>query len=192
MYALLKRNLELERILLVGLVNKLGDPQNRGASNADFYLSNLLADHPNMKAVVIDEVDTYLFRPHLTLRAKYHAVNFLTQIHLSIKEDGPAAAKRLIDVYFALIKVLITEAESARVKEKSGKGENRKGDGPPKEHKMDNSSESHVELDSRLLSALLTGVNRAFPFVSSTEADDISLRSKHQFFSDWFIQITLM
>ncbi|PIN01186.1 hypothetical protein CDL12_26307 [Handroanthus impetiginosus] len=34
-------------------------------------------------------------------------------------------------------------------------------------------SESHVEMDSRLLSALLTGVNRAFPFVSSDEADDL-------------------
>ncbi|WCJ33333.1 CCAAT-binding factor [Euphorbia peplus] len=69
--------------------------------------------------------------------------------------------------------VLITEAESTRGKEKSGKGENRKGAGPPKEHKMENLSESHVELDSRLLSDLLTGVNRAFPFVSSTEVDDI-------------------
>ena len=28
---------------------QLGDPQNRGASNADFHLSNLLSDHPNMK-----------------------------------------------------------------------------------------------------------------------------------------------
>ena len=26
------------------------------------------------QAVVIDEVDTFLFRPHLGLRAKYHAV----------------------------------------------------------------------------------------------------------------------
>lgn len=86
---------------------QLGDPQNKSASNADFHLTNLLADHPNMKvwlfhilmssfmisslicclcsslwlnlslflqAVVIDEVDSFLFRPHLGLRAKYHAV----------------------------------------------------------------------------------------------------------------------
>ncbi|WCJ36143.1 CCAAT/enhancer-binding protein zeta [Euphorbia peplus] len=126
-----------------------------------------------MKAVVIDEVDTFLFQPHLTLRAKYHDVTFLSQIRQSIKGDGPAAAKCLIDVYFAFFKVLITEAESTRGKEKSGKGENRKAAGPPKDQKMENSTESHVELDSRLLSAHLTGVNRAFPFVSSTEADDI-------------------
>ncbi|KAL4387397.1 hypothetical protein GQ457_09G004360 [Hibiscus cannabinus] len=41
------------------------------------------------------------------------------------------------------------------------------------ENKRKGSGESHVELDSRLLSALLMGVNRAFPYVSSNEADDI-------------------
>jgi hypothetical protein len=40
---------EQERKLLVSLVNKLGDPQNKSASNADYHLTNLLADHPNMK-----------------------------------------------------------------------------------------------------------------------------------------------
>lgn len=32
-------------------------------------------------------------------------VNFLSQIRLSHKGDGPKVAKRLIDVYFALFKV---------------------------------------------------------------------------------------
>ncbi|EEF30251.1 conserved hypothetical protein [Ricinus communis] len=173
MYALLKSKSEQERRLLSALVNKLGDPQNRGASNADFHLSNLLSDHPNMKAVVIDEVDTFLFRPHLGLRAKYHAVNFLSQIRLSHKGDGPKVAKRLVDVYFALFKVLITEVDGNQKMDKSSKADNRNTPDPAKENKVKSSSESHVELDSRLLSALLTGVNRAFPYVSSTEADDI-------------------
>ncbi|KAI5389962.1 hypothetical protein KIW84_075324 [Lathyrus oleraceus] len=43
----------------------------------------------------------------------------------------------------------------------------------PKEKKTEGLSESQVEMDYMLLSALLTGVNRAFPFVSSNEADDI-------------------
>lgn len=34
-------------------------------------------------------------------------VNFLSQIRLSNKGDGPKAAKRLIDVYFAVFKVLV-------------------------------------------------------------------------------------
>ncbi|OMO66056.1 CCAAT-binding factor [Corchorus olitorius] len=173
MYILLKSKSEQERKLLSSLVNKLGDPQNKGASNADYYLSNLLSDHPNMKAVVIDEVDNFLFRPHLGPRAKYHAINFLSQIRLSQKGDGPKVAKRLIDVYFALFKVLITEAgRSQELDNKSNKVV--KHTPSSKENKLKVGEESHIELDSRLLSALLTGVNRAFPYVSSNEADDIT------------------
>ncbi|XP_057770756.1 protein SLOW WALKER 2 [Salvia miltiorrhiza] len=168
-YTLLKTKSEQERKLLSALVNKLGDPENKVASNADYHLANLLSEHPNMKAVVIDEVDNFLFRPRLGLRSKYHAVNFLTQIRLSHKGDGPKAAKRLIDIYFALFKVLISEASAAQSVETNDK----KASGPSKEGKTKASSESHIEMDSRLLSALLTGVNRAFPFVSSDEADDV-------------------
>ncbi|KAK6148778.1 hypothetical protein DH2020_016303 [Rehmannia glutinosa] len=168
-YTLLKSKSEQERRLLSALVNKLGDPENKVASNADYHLANLLAEHPNMKAVVIDEVDNFLFRPHLGLRAKYHAVNFLSQIRLSHKGDGPKAAKRLIDIYFALFKVLISEAGASSSASKHEK----KVSSSLKEGKIKATSESHVEMDSRLLSALLTGVNRAFPFVSSDEADDV-------------------
>ncbi|XVF25270.1 hypothetical protein REPUB_Repub13aG0198800 [Reevesia pubescens] len=145
MCVLLKSKSEQERKLLSSLVNKQGDPQNKGASNADFYLSNLLSDHPNMKAVVIDEVDAFLFWPHLGLRAQYHAVNFLSQIRLSHKGDGPKVAKRLIDVYFALFRVLITEAgRSWPLDNKSNKAV--KNTHRSMENKRKGSGESHVEL----------------------------------------------
>ncbi|XP_038681839.1 CCAAT/enhancer-binding protein zeta [Tripterygium wilfordii] len=171
-YGLLKSKPEQERRLLSALVNKLGDPQNKSASNADFHLSNLLSDHPSMKSVVINEVDIFLFRPHLGLRAKYHAINFLSQIRLTHIGDGPNVAKRLIDIYFALFKVLITEAGNNENKNSKAQDEKPSGNSD-KINKAKSSSDSHVELDSRLLSALLTGINRAFPYVASTEADDI-------------------
>lgn len=172
-YVLLKSKSEQERRLLSALVNKLGDPKNKGASDADFHLSNLLRDHPNMKAVVIDEVDSFLFRPHLSIQAKYHAVNFLSQIQLRNKGDGPKVAKSLVDIYFALFKVLISEAGSGEKTDKSEKVGGKKPPGSLKDGKGNSSSDSHVELDSRLLSALLMGVNRAFPYVSRNEADDV-------------------
>ncbi|KAK9726865.1 hypothetical protein RND81_05G242300 [Saponaria officinalis] len=158
MYALLKSKSEKERRLLcISQQSKqiyclLGDPDNKAASNADFYLTNLLSDHPNMKVVVIDEVDSFLFRPHLAMRAKYHAINFLSQIRLSHKGDGSKVAKRLVDLYFALFKVLVSgtdtdqKIDKSRVMKKSS----------AKDKKMQDASESHVEMDSRLLSALLT------------------------------------
>lgn len=172
MYALLRSKSEQERRLLSALVNKLGDPGNKAASNADYHLSKLLSDHPNMKAVVIDEVDNFLFRPHLGLRAKYHAVNFLSQIRLSHRGDGPKVAKRLVDVYFALFKVLVSESAGLKM-DNNSKEEYKKASGSSKEKDVKSLAEPHVEMDSRLLTALLTGVNRAFPFVSSNEVDDI-------------------
>ncbi|KAJ0598305.1 hypothetical protein HanHA89_Chr04g0164351 [Helianthus annuus] len=73
-YALLKSKSEQER----------RDPENKAASNADYLLSKLLSDHPNMK------------------------VNFLSQVRLSHYGDGAKVAKRLVEVYFALFKLLIS------------------------------------------------------------------------------------
>ncbi|XP_010261717.1 PREDICTED: CCAAT/enhancer-binding protein zeta isoform X2 [Nelumbo nucifera] len=149
MYSLLRSKSEQERRLLSALVNKLGDPENKGASGADFHLSNLLSEHPNMK------------------------VNFLSQIRLSNKGDGPKVAKRLVDVYFALFKVLIAEAGGGKKIDSITKRDGKNGTDSPKNGKGQSAMESNVGMDSRLLSGLLTGVNRAFPYVASDEVDDV-------------------
>ncbi|KAL6200204.1 hypothetical protein ACLB2K_001970 [Fragaria x ananassa] len=87
--------------------------------------------------------------------------------------DGPKVAKSLVDVYFALFKVLISEAGGGDKTEKTDKVGGKKPPGSLKDGKGKKSSDTHVELDSRLLSALLMGVNRAFPYVSKNEADDL-------------------
>ncbi|KAG4962926.1 hypothetical protein JHK82_039605 [Glycine max] len=56
-------------ITLLCQLDVLEDPDNKAGSNADFHFSNLLSDHPNMKAVVIDKVDSFLFWPHLGPRS---------------------------------------------------------------------------------------------------------------------------
>ncbi|KAL6894019.1 hypothetical protein ACP4OV_008117 [Aristida adscensionis] len=185
-FILLRTKSEQERRLLTALVNKLGDPERKAASSAAYLLTCLLSAHPNMKMVVIDEVDSFLFRPHVGLRAKYQAVNFLSQILLTHKGDGPKIAKRLVDVYIALFKVLMScprdNKGDTNSKHGKKKGENEKPKGrknkvndsnPHGNHDMDPAARSDFEMDSRILSALLTGVNRALPYVASSEVDDI-------------------
>ncbi|TKW32699.1 hypothetical protein SEVIR_2G184700v4 [Setaria viridis] len=184
-FILLKSKSEQERRLLTALVNKLGDPERRAASSAAYLLTCLLAAHPNMKIVVIDEVDSFLFRPHVGLRAKYQAVNFLSQILLTHKGDGPKIAKRLVDVYIALFKVLMSSSDtkgdtgSKYSKKNVEKGKKEGGINKVKDSKSHENNEvsstagSDLEMDSRILSALLTGVNRALPYVASSEVDDI-------------------
>lgn len=46
----------LTQALLAALVNKLGDPSRKLASDAAFLLGQLLLQHPAMKAVVVREV----------------------------------------------------------------------------------------------------------------------------------------
>lgn len=183
---LLKSKSEQERRLLTALVNKLGDPERRAASSAAYLLTGLLSTHPNMKMVVIDEVDSFLFRPHVGLRAKYQAVNFLSHIFLTKKGDGPKIAKRLVDVYIALFKVLMScprdtkgdkQSKHGKKKDENGKTKGRKDkvndSNSHGNHEVDPPAGSDLEMDSRLLSALLTGVNRALPYVASSEVDDI-------------------
>lgn len=174
MFDLLKDKPEQERKLLSTLVNKLGDPERKVASNAGYLLSRLLTAHSNMKAGVVDEVDIFVFRPHVGLRARYYAVIFLNQILLSNHGDGPKLARRLVDIYFALFKVLISMDDEAEKDAKSLKDSKDKWKNiSEKNKKQDSLSEAAAEIDSRILSALLTGVNRAFPYVSTDEADVI-------------------
>ncbi|KAF0914301.1 hypothetical protein E2562_027857 [Oryza meyeriana var. granulata] len=184
-FILLKEKAEQERRLLTALVNKLGDPERRAASSAAYLLTSLLSAHPNMKMVVIDEVDSFLFRPHVGLRAKYQAVNFLSQIFLTSKGDGPKIAKRLVDVYIALFKVLMSCSRATEGAKHSKYGKKTTVNGKTKGKKEngndlnshvkheDPSAGSDLEMDSRILSALLSGVNRALPYVASSEVDDI-------------------
>ncbi|KAL0274231.1 UNVERIFIED_CONTAM: hypothetical protein PYX00_006702 [Menopon gallinae] len=128
MTKLLEGNPEQESALLSNIVNKLGDPSHKVGSKVIYSLTKLLQTHPNMREVVMDEVEKLLFRPNIGKRAQYYGVCFLTQFCLS-KNDAKLARK-LIFVYLSLFKACI----------KTG------------------------EIDSRMMSALLTGVNRAYPY----------------------------
>jgi len=108
----------------------------------------------------------------------------LSQILLTHKGDGPKIAKRLVDVYIALFKVLMSSndtkgdtcsnskknVENGKIVGESNKGKDSKSHGNNEES---STTGSDLEMDSRILSALLTGVNRALPYVASSEVDDI-------------------
>ncbi|KAH9540177.1 hypothetical protein CY35_15G097300 [Sphagnum magellanicum] len=150
-FMLLKSKPEQERRLLSALVNKLGDPERKVASNASYLLSSLLSVHPNMKAV------------------------FLNQIVLSNRGDEPVIAAKLINLYFALFQTVTTGEPKEDYDQKTKKGKQpdkrRKESGQSKKKEVQFSIVA--EADSRILSALLTGVNRAFPYVAADDVDVI-------------------
>ncbi|XP_006135285.2 CCAAT/enhancer-binding protein zeta [Pelodiscus sinensis] len=127
-YELLCNKPEEEKALLVQLVNKLGDPQNKIATKASYLLETLLYKHPNMKGVVCNEVERLLYRSNISPKAQYYAICFLNQIVLSHEEND--LANKLITLYFCFFRSCIKKKE----------------------------------VESKMLSALLTGVNRAYPY----------------------------
>ncbi|TDH66527.1 hypothetical protein CCR75_005790 [Bremia lactucae] len=158
--ALLKAKPEQEAVLLAMLVNKLGDPDRKIAAYLHRMLHELLREHPAMKRVVVDEVERLLTRSKVSDRAKYNAVLCLNQLYLDRTEGDILLANHLISVYFGLF---ATEVHRFEAKRQLGT----KGAKKATNAKVAMSDEA---MDRKLLSALLVGVNRAFPYADATSA----------------------
>ncbi|RDL42133.1 ARM repeat-containing protein [Venustampulla echinocandica] len=182
-YELLKDKPEQEANLLRLLVNKLGDPDKKIASRTSYLLLQLQVSHPLMKPIIIASIETeLLLRPGQSSHAKYYAINTLNQTILRATEDE--VAKKLLDIYFELFVSLLKKPDPKALQ--AGPVVNRKGQvqggGAPmgkkakdKAAKEEEAKSASQETTEKMISAVLTGVNRAFPF---SKADDVSLE-KH-------------
>ncbi|KAI1415651.1 CBF-domain-containing protein [Hypoxylon sp. FL1857] len=178
-YALLRDKPEQESNLLRLLVNKLGDRERKIASRASYLLLQLLNTHPGMKQVVIRTIEQdIIFRPGQHNRAKYYAINTLNQTILSTKE--PQIADSLLNIYFGLFVALLKSGELSQHdgNTEGSKGDKRKqqkkGKAPKKAEDKDQHSAGDREAAEKLVSAILTGVNRAVPF---SQAEQSTLES---------------
>ncbi|EHA17927.1 hypothetical protein CBS115989_654 [Aspergillus niger] len=170
-YELLKEKPEQETNLLRLLVNKLGDTSKKIASRASYLLLQLEQAHPLMKPTIIAAVEEVLFRPGQSQHAKYYAVITLNQTVLSLKEE--TVALKLLDIYFSIFVALLRPNKEPKGK-KNGKYGNKHNKNKGKED-SDKSLAQTEEVRDKLTSAVLTGVNRAYPFTSS----DSERLSKH-------------
>ncbi|EDO16654.1 hypothetical protein Kpol_1052p1, partial [Vanderwaltozyma polyspora DSM 70294] len=156
-------------------VNKLGDIDSKVASKASHLLLKLQQAHPNMKSVIVDSIIDVALRPNADYHATYYSVITLNQTILKRTEDE--IANQLIKTYFTLFeKFLIstdkdnaensetvkTKAKGYEAKRKKNVKKGKHGGESVKNDKTE--AELVSEKNSKLFSALLTGVNRAFPF----------------------------
>lgn len=167
-YELLKEKPEQESNLLRLLVNKLGDPAKKIASRASYLLLQLQQTHPLMKATIISSIESeLLFRPGQSQHAKYYAVITLNQTILTNGDSKPA--EQLLNIYFGLFVSLLKrkepKASSKDKKVNNGKPVKPKG---KKARELAKGQSQDEELGEKLISAVLTGVNRAYPFIASS------------------------
>lgn len=165
---------EGEEMLLTVIVNKIGDPGRKIASAAGHQLRLILEEHPAMVNVVAREVQQLAHRPHLSPRALYSCVVFLNQLQLSRDDDDEEPdeneqtdkrAQRpeslpasLINTYFHLFEMTVKKDEA------------KKKGGAKAKAQPSSKDPSSSGMKSRLLGALLTGVNRAHPYLPKKDA----------------------
>lgn len=175
---LLKEKPEQEANLLRLLVNKLGDNDKKIASKTSYNILQLETAHPLMKPIIVSAIESgLLFRPGQSLHAQYYAVITLNQTVLSGKEED--LAKKLLDIYFSLFARLLANPNPKATIEAENpitinqKGEIQGGGGPAgkaarrKAALKEKATTVEEDLREKMLSAVLTGVNRAVPYINT-------------------------
>ncbi|KAK4143302.1 CBF/Mak21 family-domain-containing protein [Dichotomopilus funicola] len=170
-FGLLKDKPEQEANLLRLLVNKLGDRERKISSRASYLLLQLLNLHPGMKAIVINTLEEeLLLKPGQSMRVRYTCANTLNQIILSTKE--PAIADTLLRIYFEMFHSLLRvgslgDFAHAEAGQRASRSEKKpKSKGLPTTGAQGNEQETV----QKLVSSLLTGVNRAVPFAGAEDS----------------------
>ncbi|KAA8894092.1 CBF/Mak21 family-domain-containing protein [Sphaerosporella brunnea] len=178
-YELLKEKPEQEANLLRVLVNKLGDSDKKVASKVSYLLLQLMNVHPAMKPIIVKAIESeVVFKPGNHNNAKYYSIITLNQTVLSSLDFG--VANKLLDIYFGVFTALLNK-ENAEKHSANATGagkhikftDEKKQDPDDKKmnkkarlraKKEEEQNQFEEESNAKLVSAVLTGVNRAFPF----------------------------
>ncbi|SCU94538.1 LANO_0E07096g1_1 [Lachancea nothofagi CBS 11611] len=157
-------------------VNKLGDIDKKVSSKTSFQLLKLEQAHPNMKSIVLDATVDVALRPSADYHTTYYSVLTLNQTILKRSEER--VANQLIKTYFTLFEKYLLSTDSSNVEEGDHAPKNKDASYENKRKKnfkrgkkggksvKDDKTEKEVvdEKNSKLFSAILTGLNRALPF----------------------------
>ncbi|VDM63724.1 unnamed protein product [Angiostrongylus costaricensis] len=104
---LLAERPEGEGFLLSMLVNKMGHPSTRIGAFVATLLEDLTKRQPNMRLVIVAEVERLIYRSNVSPRAQLYASTFLSQITLCT--DDSALAVRMLSIYFGLFRTLVNQ-----------------------------------------------------------------------------------
>lgn len=132
-----------------------------------------------MRSIIINSIESeVVFRPGNSLHAKYYAIITLNQTILSSRESYEVA-NNLLNLYFAIFTGLLQNDLATSTPLGSSTHQSAAGKPSPK-GKMNRKAHARAEAEekgkqfqeetnAKLISAVLTGVNRAFPF---SQVDD--------------------
>ncbi|XP_059615053.1 CCAAT/enhancer-binding protein zeta [Phlebotomus argentipes] len=95
---------EKESMLLSMLVNKMGDPTVKVAAKAQYHLSEVAHQHPNMCGVIVREAERLIFRPNISERAQHVTLTFLAETAGLCSAE---VCRKLTNICFSYFKILV-------------------------------------------------------------------------------------
>lgn len=113
-----------------------------------------------MKMIILKALEEYIFRPGMQMKTQYYAIVTMTQMILTSKEEQ--VANKLIDCYFTCFKKILSTKRAKSVKAQDVRKLSRKAQ--KKLQDEEKSMKDEEELENKMIAAILTGVNRTFPF----------------------------
>ncbi|RIB05094.1 CBF/Mak21 family-domain-containing protein [Gigaspora rosea] len=158
-FTLFKEKPEQDQNLMRLLVNKLGDKERKVASKTSYLINQIFEVHPLRRLQIIKEIEQLILFPTANERALYYGVITLNQIIFTKKDTE--VANKLIDIYFVLFTKLL-ELKSKEIRNDKNAKKNKKQS--TKKSKEDDKTEHEDIVNSKLVAAILTGVNRAYKF----------------------------
>ncbi|KAG4304291.1 hypothetical protein PORY_002266 [Pneumocystis oryctolagi] len=162
-FELIKDKPEQEQNLLRLLVNKLGDSEKKVASKTSYCILQLATAHPAMKDIIISEIEKLLFRSSISQHAQYYSMITLNQMVLSSKTIN--IANHLINIYFLFFTKLMKSSQNVNDIKKSKNHEIfQKTEDNSRELNKNNYNVYEKEMNSKLILAIISGINRALPF----------------------------
>lgn len=142
------------------LVNKLGDPERKLASRISYYLEEVIKKHPQQTMAVVQAVLDLCSKPQVPEKALYYAITFLSQVRFSRKHLQ--VPEKIFLAYCAFFKKYLVPGLLAFEKEKRLARKKKGGDlTAGEEQKL------QERIIPRIGKPLLTGINRALPFVEN-------------------------
>ena len=105
MAELLTERPEQEQFLLAALVNRLGHPQHRVGAKVAQMLELLVQKHPNMRLVVVKEIEQIIFRKNISPKTQRYALHFLSRMFLDAGVFE--LALHFIQIYLRFFRILV-------------------------------------------------------------------------------------
>jgi ribosome biogenesis protein MAK21 len=174
LFELLRANPHEQDVNIMSLLaNKLGDSERILASRIPYYFTELVNSHPKvLTAGAIEQMRTIIDRSGVTDRTRYYALCFLIQIRLT--RGTPTITASLLQIYLGLFtKYILNNLEAVKGSNKKDAKRRLQKRIRHKQKKRGEAVEA-VEVPeehARLAKALLTGINRAFPFASGAGSE---------------------